>query len=72
MTIYVGLTDDPERRRSEHGNPSDWYQTGRFSSEEQARDWERSYLSQSGYRGGTGGAGWHYGYRYTITGRTTE
>ena len=29
MTWYVGLTDDPDRRRSEHGAPSDWQQTTR-------------------------------------------
>src|SRR5919108_5238115 len=23
---YVGLTDDPEERKTPHGNPSDWWQ----------------------------------------------
>ena len=41
MTWYVGLTDDPDRRRSEHGAPSDWQQTTRaFDSEASARAWE--------------------------------
>lgn len=72
MTTYVGLTDDPERRHSEHGRPHDWYQVGPFRSEQAARDWERSYLSRPGYEGGPGGAGWQYGYMYTITRDTTE
>jgi hypothetical protein len=24
MVYYVGLTDDPVKRRQEHGNPIDW------------------------------------------------
>ncbi len=70
MAKYAGLTNDIERRKGEHGNPSDWeYQ--KFSSEKEARDWEKSKLS-SGYRGGTGGEGWRYGYEYTITNSTKE
>jgi hypothetical protein len=72
MTWYVGLTDDPARRRVEHGNPSDWGQTAMFSSEADARAWEKSYVSKPGYQGGLGGAGWCYGYWYTITLRTTQ
>lgn len=29
-------------------------------------------LSKPGYNGGTGGAGWKYGYTYTITSSTIE
>ncbi len=69
---YVGLTDDPDRRRGEHGNPSDWRITGPFVDETSARTWERRFLDSPGYTGGTGGAGWHYGYTYTITPFTKE
>jgi hypothetical protein len=67
---YVGLTDDPERRRQEHGNPADWKQLT-FDSEAAARLWEETLLN-GGYRGGTGGAGWRYGYTYTITPTTRQ
>ncbi len=71
MAIYVGLTDDPEDRKQQHGNPSDWTVTGPFTSEQAARDWEKRQLAK-GHQGGPGGAGWSYGYRYTITSTTIE
>lgn len=66
MTWYVGLTDDPERRRQEHGNPPDWQQT-EFATEEAARVWEAKYAGKPGYSGGSGGAGLRYAYWFTIT-----
>lgn len=68
---YVGLTDDPVTRKQQHGNPTDWWQRS-FSTEKEARDWEKSMLSQPGYKGNPGGAGWRYGYTYTITSTTRE
>jgi len=68
---YVGLTDDPVTRKQQHGNPSDWWQRT-FSTEKEARDWEKAKLDTSGYKGGTGGAGWRFGYTYTITSTTNE
>ena len=67
---YAGLTDDPARRKAEHGNPPDWSQQS-FNTEQEARDWEKMMLDR-GYQGGTGGEGWRYGYTYTITSTTTE
>ena len=73
MTWYVGLTDDPARRRVEHGNPADWQQTSRpFGKELDARAWERSYTRKTGYQGAAGGSGWRFGYWYTITHHTQE
>lgn len=72
MTWYVGLTDDPDRRKGEHGNPSDWQQTGRFNSENDARSWEAKYVGKPGYQGGPGGAGWHFGYWYSVTSQTRQ
>lgn len=69
MKRYVGLTDDPDRRCREHGNPSDWKEFGPFTSELKARYWEKEMIDQ-GYEGNTGGSGWHYGYTFTITPRT--
>jgi len=71
MTWYVGLTNEPDRRRIEHGNPADWKQT-RFNSETEARAWEANYIGKPGYQGGSGGAGWRFGYWYTITSQTKE
>jgi len=70
--IYVGLTDDLARRKAEHGNPSDWRGFGPFNSEAAARGWEQGWATQSGYRGGGGGAGWRFGYMYTITPYTRQ
>jgi len=63
MARYAGLTDDPERRKREHGNPPDWWQRT-FSTEREAPDWEKDMLAR-GHSGDTGGAGWHYGYTFS-------
>lgn len=68
---YVGLTDDPEKRKQGHGDPSDWWQR-RFSSEKEAREWEKEMLAKPEYTGNPGGAGWRYGYTYTITNTTRQ
>lgn len=70
--IYVGLTDDPIRRRSEHGDPIDWQQAGPFASENAARAWEKEQLSLPGRQGGPGGSGWRFGYWYSITPYTRQ
>ncbi len=70
--IYVGLTDNLAQRREDHGNPSDWRTTGPFASEAAARAWEKAELAKPGRRGGPGGAGWRYGYWYTITPGTRQ
>lgn len=71
MASYVGLTDDPTRRKVEHGSPVDWKLYGPFSTEAEARAWERQLLL-AGFKGGSGGSGWRYGYTYTITPNTVE
>ena len=68
---YVGLTDDPETRKSAHGDPAGWWQRS-FSNEKEAREWEKEMLSKPGYQGGPGGGGWKYGYTYTVTNATKE
>ena len=55
--VYVGLTDDYERRFIEHGKPHDWQCFGPFPSEVQARAWERGWVAQPGHAGSGGGAG---------------
>lgn len=68
---YVGLTDDPIRRRREHGIPADWRQR-RFRSEDEARRWEQDHLHLPGHTGGGGAGGWRYGYTYTVTRSTVQ
>lgn len=68
---YVGLTDDPEERKIAHGSPADWWQRS-FSTEREARQWEKEMLAKPDYKGGPGGEGWRYGYTYTITYSTRE
>jgi hypothetical protein len=68
---YVGLTDDPGERKQAHGSPSDWAQRA-FSSEREARQWEKEMLAKPAYKGGPGGQGWRYGYTYTITNSTRQ
>ena len=63
---YVGLTDNPERRKQEHGNPAEFRAVREFMSEAIAREWERKMLAQ-GYEGDTGGAGWRHGYTFSKT-----
>jgi hypothetical protein len=62
---YVGLTDDPARRKREHGYPPDFRVVHQFTYEYEARLWEKGMLAQ-GYAGDTGGAGWLYGYTFSV------
>jgi hypothetical protein len=68
---YVGLTDNEKERKTAHGNPTDWW-SRTFSSEKEARQWEKDMPAKPGYKGGAGGAGWKIGYTYTITSSTVE
>lgn len=70
--IYVGLTDDPQTRKVAHGNPKDWRVVKTFSSEVAARAWEKAEIQKPGNCGGTGGAGWKNGYKYTVSSSTKE
>jgi len=71
MAKYAGLTDDPKQRKQDHGNPSDWAVVKTFSTENEARNWEKA-MHNTGYKGAGGGAGWKYGYTYSITSTTRE
>ncbi len=51
----IGVTDNPDRRREEHGNPSTWYQWN-ADCEQVARNVE-AYFIEEGMKGGTGGGG---------------
>ncbi len=51
----IGVTDDPVRRKSEHGNPKHWHQWD-ADTETAARNVERYFLAK-GMKGGTGGTG---------------
>lgn len=51
----IGVTDDPRRRRGEHGNPSPWHQWD-ADTEQAARNVEAHFLAK-GMKGGSGGPG---------------
>ena len=73
--IYVGLTDRPDGRRQEHGDPSDWRQVGPFRDEGAAHAWKRATLVELGAIGRRARRdedGWQYGYVYTIKPNTSE
>ena len=63
---YVGLTDDLEKRKKQHGNPPGFRRVRTFRTEKTAREWEKEFLKK-GYTGDTGGKGWKYGYTYKVT-----
>ena len=50
---YIGVTDDPERRRVEHNNPAIWHDWD-AESQRTARAIERYFLAR-GMDGGVGG-----------------
>ena len=62
---YAGLTDEPERRKREHGNPHDFRVVQQFTSETAARQWAKRMLNQ-GHEEDTSGKGWKYGYTFSI------
>lgn len=49
----IGITDDPNRRRAEHGNPQTWYHWNAVS-ESSARRIEKYFLDK-GMKGAPGG-----------------
>lgn len=51
----IGVTDNPTRRRQEHGNPSYWRHWN-ADTEQAARNVETYFLAK-GMKGGSGGAG---------------
>lgn len=51
----IGITDDPTRRKTEHGNPPHWHQWN-ADTETAARNVERYFLDK-GMKGGPGGIG---------------
>jgi len=51
----IGVTDDPDRRRTEHGNPKCWHHWN-ASTEQVARRIE-TYFTDKGCEGAGGGKG---------------
>ena len=69
--MYIGLTDDPDAKRIEHGNPPDWSQRA-FETQPEALEWKRNELWDRGYLSGPLTAEWRFGYTYTITAQTVQ
>ncbi len=51
----IGVTDDPQRRRREHGNPNVWHDWD-ADTEQAARNVEAYFLAKA-MKGGGGGLG---------------
>lgn len=51
----IGVTDNPKRRRTEHGDPTTWYQWD-ADTQAVARSIEAHFIAE-GMKGGTGGGG---------------
>lgn len=51
----IGVTDNPSRRRQQHGNPKTWYQWD-ADTEQVARNVE-AYFVKKGMKGDVGGGG---------------
>ncbi|MBA7664082.1 hypothetical protein ES703_72133 [subsurface metagenome] len=51
----IGVTDNPTRRRDQHGNPKDWHQWD-ADTETAARNVEKYFLDK-GMKGDVGGGG---------------
>jgi len=63
---YVGLTNNLDQRKEQHGSPPGFRRVHAFRTEKEARAWEEQMLSK-GYKGDTGGKGWKYGYTFPVT-----
>ncbi len=50
---YIGITDNPDRRKVEHKNPNTWH-SWKADSEEDARSIEKYFLDKE-MKGDTGG-----------------
>jgi len=57
----IGITNDPDRRRVEHGNPKYWMQW-RADTEAIARNVEKYFLDKGMKGSGGGGENPHYVY----------
>lgn len=61
----IGVTDDPARRRSQHGNPKIW-RDWNANTENVARRIEAYFINNKGMKGGGGGPGGaNYVYIFT-------
>ena len=63
---YVGLTDNPERRKQQHRDPPDFGVVREFASEDTARRWESKMVTH-GYSRDMGSEGWRFGYTFSLT-----
>ena len=68
---YVGLTDDPQDARRQHGCPADWW-TCRFNTESDALQWREDLEHVPGYVVGSAIEAAQHGYTYTITPKTKQ
>ena len=60
----VGLTNNPDEIKKNHGEPEDWWQRS-FSNELEAKKWINVLIKNYGYKEIEGTEGWKYGFTYT-------
>ena len=65
-STFVGLTDNPIRRRAELGDPPDWRVEHWFPKESDARAWERAEVVRPAHGAAPTGQGWRFGYKFTL------
>lgn len=65
-STFVGLTDNPIRRRAELGNPPDWRVVRWFGQESDARAWEQAEVMRPSHSAAPEGTGWRFGYKFTL------
>jgi uncharacterized membrane protein YkvA (DUF1232 family) len=65
-STFVGLTDNPIRRRAELGDPPDWRVEHWFRQESDARAWEQVEVRRPSHRPAPEGPGWRFGYKFTL------
>jgi len=63
---YCGLTDNPDQRKIEHGNPPDFRVVKTFTTESEALKWQNE-LQIMGFTCGNNESGWRFGYIYIMT-----
>ena len=65
-STFVGLTDDPIRRRRELGDPPDWIVEHWFWKESEAQAWARAEAQRPEHSPAPTGNGWRFGYKFTV------
>ncbi|MBN2208363.1 MAG: hypothetical protein JW759_03615 [Candidatus Coatesbacteria bacterium] len=61
----IGLTNDPDKARTQHGSPSDWWEH-EFMSETAASAWLEHALTKPGHTADKGDRAGRHGFAYEM------